>query len=74
MKLYNGTKSETIASLRHAKFNKMVNEKSKLLPEELPPTEAAIFYHALRVYLKVSIWSKLDLHCLDPRNWGWKGV
>ena len=70
LKLYNGKPSESLESLRHAKFNKMVSEK--VLPEELPPTEAAIFHHALRVHLQVSIWMTLDLHCLDPQKWGWE--
>ena len=61
-------------SLRYCRFTQMVTEKSKFVPEILPPTASALYYHALRVYLQVSIWIQLDLNCLDPRDWGWKLV
>jgi hypothetical protein len=41
-------------------------------PKELPPTERAAHFHALRVHLQVAQWKYLDLQCLDPLKWGWK--
>lgn len=44
---------------------------SSLQPGNLPPTERAINFHALRVYLQLCQWKTLDLHCLNPLEWGW---
>ena len=74
LKLYGGKDDDNLASLRRAKFKQMVAEKSKFHPEDLPPTERAIFFHALRVHLQVCVWKQLDLHCLDPLDWGWQIV
>ena len=48
-----------------------VTSFSFLQPENLPPTERAIYYHGLRVHLQVAQWMNLDLHCLNPTEWGW---
>ena len=74
LKLYDGKESDSLASLRHAKFNKMVTDKAKFEPASLPPTERAIYFHALRVHLQVGIWMSLDLHLFNPLELGWKMV
>ena len=71
-KLYGGRKdSESLGYLRLLKFTDMVTGGKKLRPEALPPTERATYYHALRVHHQVAQWKCLDLHVLDPCDWGW---
>ena len=65
---YNGKTSDTLASLRHAKFM----EALSLQPQILPPTERPIYFHALRVHLQVAQWKLLDLKCLNQVDWGWR--
>ena len=50
IKLYNGKSSDTLALLRYCRFTQMVTEKFKFVPEILPPTASALYYHALRVF------------------------
>ena len=38
----------------------------------LPPTERAIFFHALRVNLQVAQWKLMNVNCLNPLEWRWK--
>ena len=65
---YNGKENGTLASLRHAKF---MENSLALRPQNLPPSERAMFFHSLRVHLQVCQWSTLDLGCLNPLDWGW---
>ena len=46
----------------------------QLLPENLPPTERALTFHAYRVHLQVSQWKalSLSLDCLNPLEWGFQ--
>ena len=46
--------------------------KTTLNPQKLPPTEKAVYFHSLRVHLKVTIWDKLTYDYLDPKLLGWK--
>ena len=39
-------------------------------PENLPPVEDTVNYHALRVHLQVSQWKQLGLKCLNPLDMG----
>ena len=57
--------------MRYSKFLEMLTKSSKVEPSELPPTERTAYYHALRVHLQIAQWESLDLHCLDPLEWGW---
>ena len=43
------------------------------LPERLPPTERAAYYHCLRVYFQVTQWRKLQTTDLGivATDWGW---
>ncbi len=68
-----GKKSDSLNSLRYAKFMEMVtSSKSSLDPQKLPPTERAAYFHSLRVHLQVILWRKLTNNDLDPQQWGWK--
>ena len=42
--------------------------------ENLPPTERAIFFHALRVHLQVAQWKLMNVNCLNPLEWGRKTI
>ena len=60
----------SLAQIRKHKYMKMVTGSTKgLQPERLPPTENAIKYHSLRVYLQVMQWMGNQL---DETKWGWK--
>lgn len=48
-----------------------VSTSMRLLPENLPPTERAVVFHAYRVHLQVAQWKALSLDCLNPLEWGW---
>ena len=48
----------------------MAATRTKVELENLPPTESATYYHALRVHLQVAQWKHLDLTCLNPLDWG----
>ena len=71
--MYGGKKSDSLNSLRYAKYMEMVtSRKSSLAPQKLPPTERAAHFHSLRVHLQVVLWRNLATHDLDPRQWGWR--
>ena len=55
----------------HSKYMAMVATRTEVEPENLPPTERATYYHALRVHLQVAQWKHLDLICLNSLDWGW---
>ena len=69
---YNGKQTDTLTTLRHAKFMESVTTSFTLKPQNLPPSERAIYFHALRVHLQIAQWTTLDLECLNPLNWGWR--
>ena len=46
----------------------MVSTQTEVELENLPQTERATYYHALRVYQQVG---HLDFTCLNSLNWGW---
>ena len=68
---YKGKDTESLSEMRYSKFLEMLTKSSKVEPSELPPTERTAYYHALRVHLQIAQWESLDLHCLDPLEWGW---
>ena len=72
LKIYGGKGTDTLTSLRYAKFKQMVLENAKFQPESLPPTEGAMLYHSFRVHLQQCIWKQLDLKCLNPLECGWR--
>ena len=68
--LYGGKNSDTLSSLRYAKYMKMAS--GKVTPEKLPPTERAAYFHSLRTFLQVQEWNNLENDYLDATQWGWK--
>ena len=46
--------------------------KGDILPEKLPPTPRASYYHSLRVHLQVVTWESMGGINLDLLGWGWK--
>lgn len=58
---------------RYTRFMEMVaSAKNGPVPEKLPPTENAAYYHSLRVHEQVLVWKKLDIKAVDPLLWGWQ--
>lgn len=51
--LYGGKLTDSLNSLRYAKFMEMASCGKTLEPERLPPTERAAFFHSLRVHQQV---------------------
>jgi hypothetical protein len=48
-----------------------VAKGGSLVAHKLPPTEDAIEFHAMRVYLQSVTWCTLGQTALEPTNWGW---
>jgi len=69
--LYGGKSSDNLNSLRYTKYMEKIR-LSAVLPEKLPPTERAAFYHCLRVHLQVVTWMTLGSTNIEPTEWGWK--
>ena len=55
--LYGGTKTDTLTSLRYARYMTMMAKSNKVMPQRLPPTERATHYHSLRVHFQVGRWT-----------------
>jgi len=69
--LYGGQLTDSLNSLRYTRYM----EKARLcpvLPEKLPPTERAAYYHCLRVHLQVIVWTTPGCKATEPSEWGWK--
>ena len=49
-------------------IKKIINDKSFVKPERLPPTEEATKYHSYRVYQQVQVWRGKEI---NPIDWGW---
>jgi len=63
--------SDNLNRLRFAKYMQKI-PTSPVLPEKLPPTERAAFYHTLRVHLRVMQWTALNTSITEATDWGWK--
>ena len=61
-----------ISPLRYARYMKMASCSSTLMPEKLPPSERAAWFHALRAYYQVQEWNSLMGMNLNLLDWGWK--
>ena len=69
--LFNGGKSDSLASLRYRFLAKKVaTAKTSVTPETLPPTTSATNLHSRRTYLQVmELLGKND--GMQPTEWGW---
>ncbi|XP_066914872.1 uncharacterized protein [Clytia hemisphaerica] len=74
LKSFGAKASDTLAQMRYKKYMEMVSTSASVQPENLPPTERATYFHALRVHLQVAQWKHLNLRCLIPTEWGFKSV
>ena len=70
--LYGGTKTDTLTSLRYAKYMTMMAKSNKVVLQWLPPTEHAAHYHSLRMHFQVVRWPVLSNDMLQANEWGWK--
>jgi hypothetical protein len=70
--MYGGRSNDSLTQLRYTNWNQAIATANQIKPEELPHTARATHFHALRVHLKVSRATTLDLSCLNPSDWGWK--
>lgn len=69
--LFNGTISDSLASLRYSYLcKKVATSKTFVTPERLPPTSSATKYHSLRSYLQIMEWMGRSVN-MDPEKWGW---
>lgn len=71
--VYGGKASDSLNTLRYAKYMEMVSSARNVDPQKLPPTTRAAYYHSLRVHLQVIMWKELTIDSLNPLLWGWKG-
>ena len=71
---FGGKNSDTLASLRYAKFMQAVATWAILEPETLLLTERAVHFNLLRVHIQVCQWKYLKLYCLKSEEWVWTFV
>jgi hypothetical protein len=70
--IYGGKPSDSLNSLRHSKYMSMcASATGRPIPERLPPTENAAFFHTLRAHLQVIQWLQLTTDGIEPTEWGW---
>ena len=70
--LYGGTKTDTLTSLRYARYMTMMAKSNKVVPKRLPPTERAEHYQSFRVHFQVVRWTVLSNDMIQANEWGWK--
>ena len=51
--VFGGKQSDSLNTLRYAKYMEMVASAKHIDPQKLPPTARAAHYHSLRVHLQV---------------------
>ena len=65
--------SYSLPQIRKTKYEQMVtSDRSAIDPSLLPPSPRAAFYHGLRVYHQVKVWTDLRDSNYVPLDWGWK--
>ena len=73
--LYGRKKCEKLNSLRRSMqyMNMCSAIKSKVVPERLPPTNRAAYFHCLCVHLQILQWESLSTEdCgINATDWGW---
>ena len=65
-----------VDSLNHLRYTTYMRlcttSKGSICPEQLPPTERAVYFHSLRVHLQVIQWQCLSTDVLAADEWGWE--
>lgn len=70
--VYGGSVNNSLNCLRFSSYMKMcASSTARPMPERLPATKNAAYFHSLRVHLQVIQWLKLSTDVLDPSEWGW---
>ena len=59
--VFGGKQSDSLNTLRYAKYMEMVVLAKNNVPQKLPPTTRPAHYHSLCVYLQVILWKKLTV-------------
>ena len=73
--MFGGKESESLTTLRHAKWEKAILLANDVDPATLPPSERAAHFHSLRVYLEMRRSETLNIDCgLHPCDWGWRRI
>lgn len=72
--LYGGKPNDMLNHMRYVKYmHLLATNKARPLPEQLPPTERAAYFHLLRVHLQVAQWESLTTEVpMAVEDWGWK--
>ena len=72
--VFGGKQSDSLNTLRYAKYMEIVASAKNIDPQKLPPTARASHYHSLHVHLQVILWKEITTNTLDPLLciWGWK--
>ena len=52
----------------------VASDRSKIDPAILPPSPRVAFYHGLRVYHQMLVWTTLSDNDINPLLWGWRMV
>ena len=69
--LFGGKTADCLAKLRYKAFTKKVcSASSFVIPERLPPTEAATKFHCRQVYYQIMVWMGTN-DGLNATNWAW---
>jgi len=68
--LFNGTRSDSLASIRYSYLcKKVMTAETFVTPERLPQTYSATIHHAGRTYLQVVVWMGCSEN-MDPTQVG----
>lgn len=69
--LYNGKPAQELNDLRYTRFLEKVSSRTTAVQvQSLPPTEAAVHYHSLRMFYQIQTW--IGTKTLDPLQYGWE--
>ena len=68
--VYGAPITQPLEKARYNRFMELAG-KGTIVPEKLPPTEDAAYYHGLRVHHQIMTWSLLEENTrFDPLDWG----
>jgi len=72
--LYGGrVRVDSLNHLRYTTYMRLcTTSKGSICPEQLPPTERAMYFHSLRVHLQLIQWQCLSTDVLAANDWGWE--
>jgi hypothetical protein len=73
--IYGGKDTDNLNRMRYTLYMSMcASFRAKPVPERLPPTEDAAFFHCLRAYCQTMEWKMLQTGLMNAEEWGWKKV